>query len=69
MSCNCGNCQWNMIKDMKHLPYCDRCGTEAPYYMETYNPVTEEHHTYHLCADCQTKADALLEIFMGGMAE
>lgn len=57
-----------MIKDMKHLPYCDRCGTEAPYYMETYNPATEEHHTYHLCADCQTKADTLLEIFMEGIS-
>lgn len=67
MNCNCGNCQWSRIRDMRRPLYCDRCGTEAaPYYLETYNPTTEEHHTYHLCADCQTKADTLLLIFLEG---
>lgn len=64
MSCNCGNCQWDKLQGRRGYPRCDRCGIDAQYCIETFNPVTEELHILHFCGDCQMKADALLSFFL-----
>ena len=44
---------------------CDRCGVvDGAHFLESYNPLTEVHVTYHLCADCMYILDRMMRIMI-----
>lgn len=44
---------------------CERCGVmDGGYYLESVNPLTEVHATYHLCPDCMHIVDRMLRIMI-----
>ena len=44
---------------------CDRCGVvDGAHFLESYNPLTEVHVTYHLCPDCMFILDRMMRIMI-----
>ena len=49
---------------------CERCGaTNAPYFAEDYNPLTEHTRDFYLCADCMSRLIRIHDLFLKGEDE
>lgn len=48
---------------------CARCGKDAPYFTDSYDPVKEENVTMYLCKDCQIEFTHKMAAFVRGDGE
>lgn len=45
---------------------CARCGKDAPFFTDSYDPVKEENLTMYLCKDCQIEFTHKMAAFVRG---
>lgn len=45
---------------------CARCGKDAPFFTDSYDPVREENVTMYLCKDCQIEFTHKMAAFVRG---
>lgn len=48
---------------------CARCGKDAPFFTDSYDPVNGENLTMYLCKDCQIEFTHKMAAFVRGDAE
>lgn len=48
---------------------CARCGKDAPFFTDSYDPVREENLTMYLCKDCQIEFTHKMAAFVRGDGE
>lgn len=48
---------------------CARCGKDAPFFTDSYDPVREENVTMYLCKDCQIEFTHKMAAFVRGDGE